>query len=280
MTVRMLTLAQVSGLVIALAAVPTGSALSSETDRTRDGLVGPVRQVTTTSGGATTIRTYDRTGSLIESISRLAPPADEPEAREQMRRLRYVYDAQKRRMEELSQDEDEQPPYLSRRYEYDPDGRLRAEAAFHMCGTFSSLHVLRYDLEGRLLEDLVYQYRSLGRRVYAYDARGYLEMLLSYKNGALQSTIHYQYNVQGRMTEQAEVLPDGTPGGKTSYEYDDEGRLVAEHFTNGLHPSVNARSTYEYDQVGNWTKKRTRRTGGRELDASPEGLTERTVTYF
>jgi hypothetical protein len=46
------------------------------------------------------------------------------------------------------------------------------EAAFHICGTFSSLHLLGYDLEGRLLEDLVYQYRSLGRRVYAYDARG------------------------------------------------------------------------------------------------------------
>jgi YD repeat-containing protein len=105
-------------------------------------------------------------------------------------------------------------------------------------------------------------------------------MLLSYKNGALQSTIHYQYNARGQMSEQAEVLPDGTPGGKTSYEYDEGGRLVAEHFTNGLHPSVNATSTYEYNQAGNWTRKRTRRTGGRELDASPEELTERTVTYF
>jgi YD repeat-containing protein len=266
--------------MVAAAAVAAGSALSSETDRARDGFAGPVRQVTTTSGGTTTIRTYDRTGALIASISRLAPPADDPDAHEQTRRLIYVYDAEKRRVQELSQDEAEEPSYLSRRYGYDREGRLQAEAAFHMCGTFSSLHVLRYDREGRLVEDLMYQYRSVGRRVYAYDARGYLETLLSYKNGGLQSTVRYQYNAQGRMSEQAEVLPDGSPGSKTSYEYDQGGRLLAEHFVNGLHPLLNATSTYEYDQTGNWTRKTTRRTGGGELDSSHEELTERMFAYF
>ena len=275
---ELFTICRVLALVVAAAALAAESPLPRETDRTRDGFIGPVRQVTTTSGGTTTIRTYDPAGSLIETTTRLVQPADEPEAHEQ-RRLIYVYDAQKRRVQEMSQDQ-EGPPYVSRRYAYDPDRRLQAEAAYHMCGTFSSLRLLTYDREGRLIEDLMYQYRSLGRRVYAYDARGYLETILSYKNGALQSTIRYRYDVQGRISEQADVMPDGTLGGKTSYEYDEHGRLVAEHFTNGLHPPVKATSTYEYDPAGNWTRKRTRMTGGSGAGSSRDALTERTLTYF
>ena len=276
---RLFTICRMMAIVTSAVALSGGSPLPGETDRTRDGFVGPVRQVTTTSGATTTIRTYDRAGALMETRSRLPPPAGEPEAREQSRRLIYVYDAQKRRVEEMSQDQ-EGPPYLSRRYEYDLAGRLQAEAAYHMCGTFSSLHVLTYDQEGRLLEDLVYQHRSLGRRVFGYDALGHPKAVLSYKNGALQSTIHYHYDAQGRMSEQTEVMPDGTPGGKTSYDYDERGRLVEEHSTNGLHPPVNATSIYEYDHAGNWLRKTTRRTGGLEAGSSRNELTERTFTYF
>ena len=270
----------VSVLILVAAAFAAGRSLPPQTDRTRDGLVGPVRQVTTTSGGATTIRIYDRAGALMETTSRLEPPADEPEAREQTRRLMYVYDTEKRRVEEMSQEQDG-PPYLSRRYGYDPDGRLQAEAAYHMCGTFSSLHIYTYDREGRLLEDLLYQYRSLGRRIYTYDVRGHTESFLSYKNSVLQSTIHYQYDAQGRMSEQAEVLPDRTTGAKTSYEYDERGRLVVEHFTNGLHPPVDARSMYEYDEAGNWTTKKTIVGAGRlEAGSMPDAVTQRALTYF
>ena len=130
-----------------------GTTVPQETDRTRDGLIGPVRQVTITSGGTTTIRSYNRAGALMETMSRLAPPIEEPEAQEQVRRLLYVYNAREQRLREMSQEQDG-PPYLSRRYAYDADGRQRAEAAYHMCGTFSSLRIFNYDRNGRLQEDL------------------------------------------------------------------------------------------------------------------------------
>jgi hypothetical protein len=49
------------------------------------------------------------------------------------------------------------------------------------------------------------------------------------------------------MVEQLEFTPQGASGNPTSYQYDQYDRLATEHFTNRMHPSFNAISTYEYD---------------------------------
>ena len=259
-----------------------GTTVPQETDRSKDGLIGPVRQMTIISGRTTTIRSYDRAGALMETMSRLAPPAEEPEAQEQVRRFAYVYNAKEQRVREMSQDQDGLP-YLSRRYAYDAGGRQWAEAAYHMCGTFSSLRIFSYDRKGRLQEELLYQYRSLAKRVYAYDDRGFLHTLLSYKNGQLQSTIHSRHDAEGRKLELTESMPDGTPNGKTTYEYDEQGHLMAEHFINALDPSHETTSDYKYDQHGNWIQKTTRGVGGVHKDEPDDQaieVTERTLVYF
>jgi hypothetical protein len=259
-----------------------GATFSEETDRTKDGLIGPVRHMTTSTGGTTTVRTYDRAGVLLETVSRLAPPADDPDAPTQARRFIYVYNHKRQRVREMSQDQDG-PPYLSRRYAYDAVGRRRAEAAYHMCGTFSSLHLFAYQPDGRLHEQLTYQFRSLGRRVYEYDGQGRPKTVLIYKNGLLEWTTQYRYDHQGRIGEQIEVMPDATFGNRTTYQYDERGRLIAEQFNNRLDPSLDATSTYEYDERGNWTKKTTLRIGALEKRSSmdtPSEVTERTIEYF
>ena len=134
-----------------------------------------------------------------------------------------------------------------------------------------------------LQEDLLYQYRSLTTRVYEYNDRGFPHTLLSYKNGHLQSTIHFRHDAEGRKREQTDLMSDGTPIGKTTYEYDEHGRLMAEHFMNVLDPSRETTSTYEYDQYGNWTKKTTRGAGGVQTDTRDDQafeVTERTLVYF
>jgi YD repeat-containing protein len=254
--------------------------LPIEMDRAREGLKGAVRQVTMTTGGTTTIRTYDRDGALIETVSRLSPGAGEPDAQEQVRKFVYDYDAKKQRLREMSQEQDG-PPYLSRRYAYDAAGHQRAEAVYHMCGTFSSLQVFSYDGDGRLHEQVTYQFRSLGKRVYEYAGQQRLTTVRIYKNGVLQSTTQYRYDDEGRMSEQAELLSDATIGNKTVYEYDDRGRLVTERFTNRLDPLLDAQSRYEYDQQGNWTRKTTRRAGGSlESTTGHIEVTERVIDYY
>src|SRR5262245_51721039 len=145
------------GVLVLAMTLAAGATLSEETDRTRDGLVGPVQHMTTITGGSTTVRTYDRAGALLETISRLTPPAGEPDASAQVRRFIYVYNNNRQRVREMSQDQDD-APYLSRRYAYDAMGRPRAEATYHMCGTFSSLQVFSYTRDGRLYEQLTYQF--------------------------------------------------------------------------------------------------------------------------
>jgi hypothetical protein len=247
------------GVIGALLLIGT-TTLSKGTDRSQEGLIGPVRELTTISGATTTIATFDRAGALIETISRVRPPADEPDALERVQQLVYVYDAKGRRLREMIKGPDGQQ-YLSRRYAYDAAGRKRAEAAYHMCGTFSSLHVYSYDARGRLQEDLLYQFRSLTRQVFEHEERGQPKELNRYKNGLLHST--------------------------TRFEYDERGNPIVEEVTSSADPSRNAKniSTYDYDKTGNWIRKTTRRfvnVVGQEAQPSPEqtDITERTVTYF
>ena len=149
----------------------------------------------------------------------------------------------------------------------------------HMCGTFSSLHVFSYDGDGRLKEQLTYQFRSLGKRVYDYDGEGRPKAVVLYKNGLLVSTTDYRYDDRGRMSEQLELPARGASANTTRYDYDERGRLTAERFTNRLDPSLSAISTYEYDEQGNWTRKTTRRNGGVQGGEQIE-VTDRVVEYY
>jgi len=270
--------------VTAAAVLIGGTTISKETDRSRDGLIGPVRQVTIISETATTIATYDRDGALTEMVSRPRPAQDEPGAQEQVQKLVYVYSKGKR-VREMILDPDGQQ-YLSRRYAYDAAGRKMAEVAYHMCGTFSSLHVFSYDGKGRLQEDLFYQYRSLAKELSEYDERGTVRTRAIYRNGLLQSTTRFTVDQQGRISEQVDILPDGSLGKKASYQYDERGNPVEEEMTGRADPSPTEKShlTYEYDTAGNWTRKSVQRfvnpvaQGNQPLFEAT--ITERTISYY
>jgi YD repeat-containing protein len=178
----------------------------------------------------------------------------------------------------MSEDQDG-ASYVSKRYAYDATGHQRAEAAYHMCGTFSLLHIFSYDGDGRPKEQLTYQFRSLGRRIYDYDDQGRLNAVHLYKNGVLQSTTQYRYDDHGRMSEQFEMTAHRTPGNKTTYAYDELGRLMREQFTSSVDPSLSATATYEYDEQGNWTRKTTRR-GRQDSGSQQMEVTERVFAYY
>jgi hypothetical protein len=190
--------------------------------------------VTTVSGQSTTIAVYDREGQLLKTVRRVEPPRDEPDAQEQIQKLVYIHSKGKR-VREMNVDPDGQQ-YLSRRYAYDRAGRKRAEAVYHMCGTFSSLQVWSYDEQGRLREDLFYQYRSLVKHLYDYDRRGTLRTRTAYRNGVLQSIARMTFDQAGRVSRQVEELPDGAVSTKTSYEYDERGNPFSKRGKARLHP--------------------------------------------
>jgi hypothetical protein len=256
-----------------------------QTDREREGLLGPISKVVVKSGPTVTIRTYDYTGNLFEIEHRRSPPADQPELGDSVDKLVYTYDTKGNRISEMIADRDGET-YPSRLYAYDGAGNRMAEAAYHMCGTFDSLHIYTCDAQRLLREDLLYQGRSLFRQVNSHDDRARIVKSLSYRNGILQSATHSTYDQNDRLTEQRVYLPDGSLRSTTTYQYDDRGNRTGEEFTHSAHASLNSKevSAYEYDSIGNWIKRTTRRLvipvddGGAPL-SEPVEVTERYITY-
>jgi hypothetical protein len=200
---------------------------------------------------------------------------------EQKQKFVYVYSPQGSRISELIVEEEQQ--YLSRLYAYDRMGRKISEAAYHMCGTFSSLHVYSHDTSENVREDILFQFRSLSRQVVSYKD-GVPVQQEAYTNGALRSTTTYTYDPSGRLTEQRVYQPDQKLLNNTRYGYDERGNRIAEETNDVNDPSLNVKSTsrYEYDANGNWIKRTTRRsTALAGSDAAPvTEVTERELTYY
>ncbi|HMU54446.1 MAG TPA: hypothetical protein PKA61_05550 [Nitrospira sp.] len=270
----------VAGVLIA-GLVLGGAATRGTTDRERDGLVGLVHRVVSTTGGTSITKIYSRDGVLLETVTRSAPPADQPDVGERIERVVYEYDSQNRRRREMI-DEGDGIQYLSRAYAHDKSGRVLAEASYSMCGTFSSLTIYTYDDAGRLREDLSYRLRSLFKRTYEFDSHGRIAFRRDYKNNGAISSTGYRYDEQGRLAEQSEFQPDGTLKSTVSYQYDRQGNQTLEETTNPADSSLNGTraSRYEFDAQGNWIVRTVRRpVVPRDEEASVE-VTHRTIAYY
>jgi hypothetical protein len=254
-------------------------------DRDREGLFGPVRSVIAKSGATTTSKTFDRTGTLIEVESRVSPPPDQPELGDSIEKLVYTYDPKGNRTGEMLERDGER--YPSRLYAYEGAGHRTAEAAYHMCGSFSSLQLFTHDMKGQVREALEYRSRSLVRHVYSYDDRGRIVKDLLSRNGTLQSVTHSTYDQNDRLTEQRLALPDGVLSRTATYHYDERGNRIGEEVIHATQSSLNSKeiSQYEYDPIGNWTKRTTRRLiipvdeGGRPF-SEPTEVVERLIIYY
>lgn len=272
------------GILVSVACLSSVVAVT-QSDREREGLRGPVARVIAKSGPTITISTYDQRGNLVEVESRRTPPADQPELGESVEKVIYAYDDEGNRTSETIVDGDGNQ-YPSRLYVYDAAGNRLAEAAYHMCRTFSSLHIYTHDAQRHLQEDLLYQGRTLLKQVHSYDEGGRVAKSLTYRNGVLQSTTQYVYDRTGRITEQSISLPDETPSSKAMYEYDDKGNRISAEIMHPTRASLNSKEvfTYKYDAAGNWTRRVTRRLiipveEDGTPSAEPIEMTERSLTY-
>jgi len=270
----------ITGVLVA-GVVLSGASIRQATDRERDGLVGLVHRVISTTGGMNLTKTYSRDGALLEMVTRHAPPADQPDAGERMERVAYEYDTRNRRQREMI-DEGDGYQYRSRAYAHDRSGRVLAEASYNMCGTFSSLTLYTYDDAGRLQEDLSYRLRSLFKRTYEFDSHGRVAFRRNYKNNGAISSTGYRYDAQGRLGEQSEFRPDGSLERTVSYQYDRQGNQTLEEATNPTDPSLNGTRTsnYEFDAQGNWTTRTVRHPVVPRDEEGAVEETRRTLTYY
>lgn len=254
-------------------------------DRVRDGMVGAVKTVVTRSGAITTIKNYDSSGTLTKIQTHKDPPTDQPDIGPSIEETAYTYDSQGDLTREIIEDETI-GQYPSKLYVYDKSGNRVAEAAYNVCGTFSSLHIYDRDDKERLREDLLYKSRSITRTVMDYDEQGRLIRSRRYQNGVFKSITQYAYDLNHHVAEQVTYLPDGTLYNRTRIAYDDRGNPAVEESRHPTLPSLDSKeiSRYEYDPVGNWTKRTIHREivpvdeDGKPV-SEPIEVVDRSITY-
>lgn len=259
---------------------------AAEDDRLRDGLVGSVKTVVTTSGSITTVKNYDPSGILTRTQTYKAPPTQQADIGASVEETVYEYDAQGNRTSEIIEDETI-GEYPSKLYAYDGAGNRVAEAAYNVCGTFSSLHIYVHDDKKQIREDLLYKSRSLARTVLDYDEQGRIIRSQLYQNGVFKSVTQYAYDLHHHVAEQLTYLPDGVLYSRTTYAYDDRRNSILEEIRHSSAPSMDSKeiSTYEYDSRGNWTKRIIHREivpldeDGKPV-SEPIEVVDRSITYY
>jgi hypothetical protein len=243
-------------------------------------VVGPVRQATVTTKDSIATLSFSPAGDLTRKVTRTrANPTDG--ATETML---YQYDPQGGKIGEYVADSDGEVVPL-RLYTYDSEHRLSAEAAYHMCRTFSALHVYTYDGNGRGTEDLQFESRRLTRREFQYDGKGQVEHITVHRNGRLMSVTRYTYDDTGRLVTVASEQPDGADVSRL-YRYDERGNVVVFVETHPRDPAQDKTevTAYEYDLHGNWTRRTIVRPVN-PLDEEghpfeePVQVTEREIVY-
>ena len=241
-------------------------------------VVGPVRQATVTTKDSIATLSFSAIGELTQKVTRIRT---DPTAVETML---YRYDAQGRKIGEYVADSDGEVVPL-RLYAYDSEHQLSAEASYHMCRTFSSLHVYAHNGSGQVTEDLQFESRRLTIREFQYDATGRLQHGTMHRNGRLMSVTRYIYDDTGRVATVASQQPDGTVVSRL-YRYDEHGNVIVFVETHSGSPAQDKTeiTAYQYDVHGNWTRRTIIRAVN-PLDEEghpveePVQVTEREIAY-
>jgi len=212
---------------------------------------GPVREMHVSTRDSLITLSFAPTGAVQEKVTRdRANPSDD-----RAERIVYRYYHSGKIAGAFFHDADGEVVPL-RLYAYDK-GRLAAEASYHQCRTFSSLHLYTYDdASRRLIEDLQYESRRLWRRTFHYDG-GRLDHVRTVRNGTLFSDTSYRYDETGRVLTVLEHRPgDGERTVTTLYRYDDRGHPIVVMQRDSGDPSQDKIDVmaYEYDRQGNWIR--------------------------
>lgn len=214
-------------------------------------VIGPVRQMTVTTKHSVATLYFSPAGVLLQKVIRnRAAESDDPGETTE-----YRYDEEGRTLGEYLADPDGEVVPL-RLYAYNDRHQLLAEAAYHMCRTFSSLYVYRSDEENRIIEDMQFESRRLTKREFQYTEHSQIARVTMHRNGRPMSITRYTHDNAGHVATAVSEQPDGSMV-RRLYRYDERDNVSILVET---HPRDSARdkteiTTYEYDRQGNWTRR-------------------------
>jgi len=286
----------------------------AETDRERDGLIGPVGAVCEihTHGSEIGMRTatyYDVRGNKTHATVHTSDG-------QVYARSIYTYDSAGRLTGEdvwlpLSDSVDGWRTV----YTYDAQGRLAEKAEHWRSGDLRIKTTYLYDSNGHKIEEVrddltypqdvqrtrrTYRYDDAGnmieqarygangppteRETYVYDAHGRRSSTSIYEaDGSLLVRYKHVYDARGNKIEQANSGEDGIVFIRWISTYDAHGNMTRHvaQFPDGS-SSWEEVGTYEYDSRGNWTKRTWSESLPGEAGSQSESaqITTRAITYY
>jgi len=262
----------------------------AKTDREKSSLFGPVRTVLEEEGtwekGSHVLAhsiTFDSNGNHIESVQssyQVGGPTGDVKIR-----TVYQYDSKKNKKESLSYKED---GTLSSKsvYTFDVKGNLIETVMYGPQGSLGIRIVEKYDEKEKNTETISYKPDGsiYARYVNTYDEKGHLKEKISYKaDKSIDYKVIYTNDEKGRMTESLIYKADGSLDEKRVYSYNEKGyeTKVDVYNADGL-PHEKETYAYEFDSVGNWIKKTTKKWVSKKgkLEAEPPYIVKRTITYY
>jgi len=196
---------------------------------------------------------------------------------------------------------------------YDPQGREVKTFYYNSKGTLTNTGVSAYDEKGRVTETTqVNPDGSINHiRSFSYDDKsGKVNETFRSPDGTPRSAATRTYDEKGRLTEEVFLAVDGSMRHRNTYTYDGHGNqtesmlfksdgTVSPWFRRSLsyddrgkvkeavyylsNNSIGSKETfsYEFDEHGNWIKRKTSREVFKEGPSSSESeVTYRTITYF
>ena len=172
-------------------------------------------------------------------------------------------------------------------YKYDSKGNKISEELYHKT-TLVSRNENVYDEQGRLISQTIYNPDGsiAARIVNEFTLDGKPAERIRHDGGLLTYRVRYTYDDKRRLTEletvgsyvEMDSSAEGYVTGKVRYFYKGKDRLK-ETLTYNPGGSLRERLVFEYDSVGNWTKRTRRVPGTASKKEVPAQIEYRTITY-
>jgi hypothetical protein len=199
-------------------------------------------------------------------------------------------------------------------YGYDEKGRNREHAEYFADGTLERLETYAYDDKGNRIEEIAkqqihpehfipkrYDVYVTTRSTFEYDSSGNKTKEIHFSgDGSLYATWLYRFDANKRLLKETRIDKIGRVEDEFVYQYDLKGRLVEEkHYANFCYQGDGqmcegsvysgdamfyylTKTTYEYDEIGNWIQQKQFSMGGEKKTGSfePDHILSRRISYY
>lgn len=207
-----------------------------------------------------------------------------------------------------------EPSFRRTVYSYDEKGRDREQAEYFADGTLERLETYSYDDKGNRIEEIArqqihpehfspkrYDAYVTTKSTYRYDINGNKTTENHFSpDGSLYATWLFIFDAKKRLSKETHMDKEGRVEDEFIYRYDRMGKLIEEkHYANfcyqrngqmckGSVYSGNVmfyyltKTTYEYDQFGNWIQQKQFSMGGDKNTGrfEPDHNLSRRISYY